>query len=118
MSRSRKQEPEALFTAMFHFHAVNWATVSLHFAGRLLSLKKYDLGYSTCLDYRTELNNVSVQAGFKLEFQDVFEGPQHNGTWTSTAFIDGVASGQGSAKSVRPAREEASRQTLILLGRA
>ncbi|KAK0210034.1 hypothetical protein DFS33DRAFT_1378027 [Desarmillaria ectypa] len=81
-SRSREQEPEALF------------------------------------NYRTELNNLSIQAGFKLDFHDVFEGLQHNGTWTSTALIDGVAHGQGSARSVRPAREEASRQALIFLGRA
>ena len=36
-------------------------------------------------DYRTELNNLCVQAGWELTFEDNFSGPQHNGTWTSTA---------------------------------
>ncbi|KAK0229232.1 hypothetical protein EDD85DRAFT_957629 [Armillaria nabsnona] len=69
-------------------------------------------------DYRTELNNLCIQAGWELVFEDTFSGPQHNGTWTSIASIGGVVHGQGTSRSARAAREEASRQTLIILGRA
>ncbi|KAK0473872.1 hypothetical protein IW261DRAFT_1501933 [Armillaria novae-zelandiae] len=69
-------------------------------------------------DYRTELNNLCKQAGWEVVFEDTSTGPQHNVTWSSTATINGVAQGQGTAKTARAAREEASRQTLILLGRA
>ncbi|KAK0473873.1 hypothetical protein IW261DRAFT_658200 [Armillaria novae-zelandiae] len=69
-------------------------------------------------DYRVELNNLCIQAGWVLVFEDTSTGPQHNVTWSSTATINGVAYGKGTAKTSRAARAEASRQTLILLGRA
>ncbi|KAK0455287.1 uncharacterized protein EV420DRAFT_1694719 [Desarmillaria tabescens] len=68
--------------------------------------------------YRTELNNLCVQAGWEVRFEDSFTGPQNKGTWSSIAYVNGVSYGQGSAKDVRAAREEASYHTLVYFGRA
>ncbi|KAG7453205.1 uncharacterized protein BT62DRAFT_1070862 [Guyanagaster necrorhizus] len=68
--------------------------------------------------YRTDLNNLCIQAGWALRFDDNFTGPQNNGTWTSTAYVNDVSCGQGSARDVRTAREEASYHALVYFGRA
>ncbi|KAK0435031.1 hypothetical protein EV421DRAFT_1837558 [Armillaria borealis] len=68
-------------------------------------------------NYCTDLNNLCVQRRWSLYFEDSFAGPQHNGTWTSSAYVDGVMCGQGMGKSVRTAREQASSQALIFFGR-
>ncbi|KAK0460780.1 hypothetical protein IW261DRAFT_1428837 [Armillaria novae-zelandiae] len=56
-----------------------------------------------------------------------FTGPQHNGVWISIANecmlmhsdcqVNGVKYGQGTAKSVRAARQQASYQILLVFGR-
>ncbi|KAK0227673.1 hypothetical protein IW262DRAFT_1454853 [Armillaria fumosa] len=68
--------------------------------------------------YRTELNNLCVQAGWAVHFDDQFTGPQNAGNWTSVAYVNGVMCGQGSAPNVRAAREQASYQALLYYGRA
>ncbi|KAK0470078.1 acyl transferase/acyl hydrolase/lysophospholipase [Desarmillaria tabescens] len=68
--------------------------------------------------YRTELNNFILQAGWVLQFEDTFVGPQRGGTWTSTAYVNGVAYGKGMASKVGDAREQASYEVLVHFGRA
>ncbi|KAK0186088.1 hypothetical protein F5146DRAFT_1143654 [Armillaria mellea] len=68
--------------------------------------------------YRVELNNLCIQAGWTLRFDDSFTGPDNNGVWTSSAYINDVMYGQGTATNLRGAREQASYQTLVYYGRA
>ncbi|KAK0493414.1 hypothetical protein EDD18DRAFT_1108194 [Armillaria luteobubalina] len=37
--------------------------------------------------YRTSLDNICNQAGWHLTFDDNFSGPQHNGIWTTSAYV-------------------------------
>ncbi|KAK0473912.1 hypothetical protein IW261DRAFT_1569272 [Armillaria novae-zelandiae] len=68
--------------------------------------------------YRTELNNLCIQAGWVVQFDDQFTGPQNSGNWTSVVYVNGVMCGQGSAPNVRAAREMASYHALAHYGRA
>ncbi|PBK92172.1 hypothetical protein ARMGADRAFT_1165903 [Armillaria gallica] len=68
--------------------------------------------------YRTELNNLCIQAGWAVHFDDSFTGPQNDGTWTSLVYVNGVMCGEGSATNVRAAREQASYRALVYYGRA
>ncbi|KAK0229196.1 hypothetical protein EDD85DRAFT_851941 [Armillaria nabsnona] len=75
-------------------------------------------GNDTRRHYRTELNNLCIQAGWAVHFDDGFTGPQNDGIWTSLVYVNGVMCGQGSAASVRAAREQASYRALVYYGRA
>ncbi|PBK92246.1 hypothetical protein ARMGADRAFT_183230 [Armillaria gallica] len=68
--------------------------------------------------YRTELNHLCIQAGWTLHFDDNFTGSETDGTWTSSAYANGVFCGKGSAKSTRAARDRAAYQALVYYGRA
>ncbi|PBL03945.1 hypothetical protein ARMGADRAFT_1056939 [Armillaria gallica] len=67
--------------------------------------------------YRTELNNLAIFAGWLINFSDTFAGPQSNGVWTSTAYVDGIMHGVGISNTVRQAREQAACETLRQLGK-
>ncbi|KAF8907159.1 hypothetical protein CPB85DRAFT_1436707 [Mucidula mucida] len=67
-------------------------------------------------DYRTKLNNWCAQAGKVITYNDVPSGPQHSQTWSSTVYVDNVATGAGVGPAKGAAREMAAHSALLAFG--
>ncbi|TFK34277.1 hypothetical protein BDQ12DRAFT_727057 [Crucibulum laeve] len=71
---------------------------------------------STNQHFRMQLNNRCQYLGKSHKFEDSTTGPQHQPTWTSIAYVNGIEYGQGSGPSRDVAKERAAQQALNALG--
>ncbi|GLB44710.1 hypothetical protein LshimejAT787_1800470 [Lyophyllum shimeji] len=65
--------------------------------------------------YRSDLNNLANKYRLKLQYEDKCEGPPHNCSWTSTAYINEIPYGSGNSRDKGGARERASKAAVEAL---
>ncbi|KAJ7687440.1 hypothetical protein B0H17DRAFT_689133 [Mycena rosella] len=64
---------------------------------------------------RTDLNNIAVRRGQRVEYVDSCTGPLDNPQWTSVVFLNRIEYGRGYSRTKGGARERAARAALGLI---